>query len=430
MFSEHRTADTYAREIIRLSQEELITVMPYMDRVLLNIPVIFHDPKQDPEAEIQFGTDGKKIHTFAWMIIETYMSAPEQISRMLFHSLLHCLFNHMYQCNDLDEQIWNLSTDIAAESIILDLNLDALKVHGDERRINLLSDLFPTTMYRNAESIYAYLQKHPDIRDKAMENAWLFQQDRHDLWYTGQNAKTKKTDRLRKAVEQAAENYENSRGLKPGSVTRKLHLQITETRDYSELLKRFLRNTEEIRTDPDSFDTILYTYGLQKYHNLPLIEPLEYQEDNHIHELVIAIDTSASCNGRKIRTFLQETRNVLASEEFGKNMNVRIIQCDAVIQEEIIIHSLPEYDDYLQDMTVKGYGGTDFRPVFARIDAELQNGAFHDLRGLIYFTDGNGTYPEESPAYPVAFVMSPSNEQKEINVPSWAIRMNINGETE
>ncbi len=43
--------------------------------------------------------------------------------------------------------------------------------------------------------------------------------------------------------------------------------------------------------DDDAFDFIFYTYGLQMYGNLPLIEALEYKEVKKVEELVIAIDT-------------------------------------------------------------------------------------------------------------------------------------------
>ncbi len=48
----------------------------------------------------------------------------------------------------------------------------------------------------------------------------------------------------------------------------------------------------------DSFGPIFYTYGLNQYHNMPLIEPLEYKGTRCVRELVIAIDTSRSTSGQ------------------------------------------------------------------------------------------------------------------------------------
>ena len=74
--------------------------------------------------------------------------------------------------------------------------------------------------------------------------------------------------------------------------------------DYRKLLKQFSRPREEVELDTESFDYIFYHYGMEHYKNLPLIEPLEYKEVNRLEELVIAIDTSASCSRETVQHFL------------------------------------------------------------------------------------------------------------------------------
>ncbi|MFQ7786761.1 MAG: hypothetical protein ACLRIP_01095 [Blautia massiliensis (ex Durand et al. 2017)] len=54
---------------------------------------------------------------------------------------------------------------------------------------------------------------------------------------------------------------------------------------------------------------------MEHYGNLPLIEPLEYKEVNRLEELVIAIDTSGSCDGETVRRFLGETYSILSEKE-------------------------------------------------------------------------------------------------------------------
>ena len=73
-------------------------------------------------------------------------------------------------------------------------------------------------------------------------------------------------------------------------------------------------------------------------------------------------------------------------------------------------------------MTLKGFGGTDFRPVFRRVEELRERGEFRDLKGLIYFTDGKGIFPENRPDYDTAFVfLDESGVLPE--VPAWAIRL-------
>lgn len=425
-------SDQLGYDVIRLSQEELIAAMPYLDRVLLNLPVVFHDPEKDPEALIGFGTDGKEIHTFSGMVLETYMQQPEQMNRLLFHTLMHCLFRHMYDCQGKDRQMWNLCTDIAVESMIMDLDLPVLKNDSDEQRMNFLTGSLSELPLFNARAVYDFFQKHPDTYDNVLKKAWMFQQDRHDLWYSPQKVRTiekdsRKWKSISDQIQISARNYELSRGMIPGTITRKLHLNAEKVEDWTTLLEKFIRDTEEVRIDPESFDYVMYTYGLQLYRDMPLIEPLEYRDDNLIHDFVIAIDTSASINDRKLTYFLEQTRPLLESSFFNQDLNVHIIQCDAKIQDETVISSVSQFDEYIRNLTVRGSGGTDFRPVFEQVDTEIQNGTFHDLRGLIYFTDGNGVYPSKSPSYETAFVIVPS-QQKIPDVPPWAVRINMNGE--
>ena len=60
-------------------------------------------------------------------------------------------------------------------------------------------------------------------------------------------------------------------------------------------------------------------------------------------------------------------------------------------------------------MAIKGLGGTDFRPVFQRVDEMIRDGEFANLKGLIYFTDGYGLFPEDGCEIP--------------EVPVWAMKL-------
>ena len=47
---------------------------------------------------------------------------------------------------------------------------------------------------------------------------------------------------------------------------------------------------------------------------------------------------------------------------------------------------------------------------------------FHDLRGLIYFTDGYGIYPNRMPPFKTAFVFM-QEDYTDVDVPVWAIKL-------
>ena len=69
-----------------------------------------------------------------------------------------------------------------------------------------------------------------------------------------------------------------------------------------------------------------------------------------------------------------------------------------------------------------GDGGTDFRPAFAYVTQLCEEKKFQNLRGLLYFTDGMGTYPARRPAYETAFLFL-GDKFDDANVPPWAIKV-------
>ena len=60
--------------------------------------------------------------------------------------------------------------------------------------------------------------------------------------------------------------------------------------------------------------------------------------------------------------------------------------------------------------------------MFAYVDQLRQQGLLKDLKGLIYFTDGYGTFPLNKPDYETAFVFL-DDEYARPQVPPWAIRL-------
>lgn len=183
-----------------------------------------------------------------------------------------------------------------------------------------------------------------------------------------------------------------------------------------------------MRVNDEEFDHIFYTYGLSTYGNMPLVEPLEYQESHKIKDFVIAIDTSASCRGATVQAFLKKTYNIMQeSENFFSKINVHIIQCDSQVQQDVKITERKDFDAFLKNGKLTGFGSTDFRPVFEYVDELVRAGEFEDLKGLLYFTDGYGIYPEQMPSYEAAFIFLKEDDSAP-KVPPWAIRIVLNEE--
>ena len=219
------------------------------------------------------------------------------------------------------------------------------------------------------------------------------------------------------------ETFGKQRGINPGAMTQNQMAVNREKYDYTSFLKKFAVMGEAMKINDDEFDYIFYTYGLQLYEKMPLIEPLEYKEIKAIKEFVIAIDTSGSTSGELVQKFVQKTYNILKStESFFTKINLHIIQCDADIQEDKKITCQEDFDEYLKTIQIHGLGGTDFRPVFEHVEHLRKNKEFTNLKGLIYFTDGYGAFPAKKPDYDTVFVFI-DDEYNNPDVPPWAIKL-------
>lgn len=224
------------------------------------------------------------------------------------------------------------------------------------------------------------------------------------------------------------EMFSHEQGFGAGILLLNLNAALRDKYDYGEFLRKFAVLGEEMHVNDDEFDYIYYTYGLQLYDNMPLVEPLEYRENKRIREFVIAIDTSGSCQGKTVERFLRKTYSILkSSESYFERVNIHIIQCDEKIQRDVKVTTDEEFEQYMQDVELCGFGGTDFRPVFEYVDGLIRRHEFQDLKGLIYFTDGQGTFPERMPDYQTAFVFIQEGYSIP-EVPVWAIRLILDEE--
>ena len=103
-----------------------------------------------------------------------------------------------------------------------------------------------------------------------------------------------------------------------------------EPADYRSILKT-LRKMAVTSGEEDTPDTILYTYGLEIYEDMPLVEPTEEAEKPALDNIVVAVDTSGSCI-RDLPVFLRETSGLLTqlSSECPLK-NLRYLECDTAI---------------------------------------------------------------------------------------------------
>ena len=460
-------------ELIQISEEifayirsQLTFHLRFMDLALNNYQLI-------PDA-LEYRCDGKFFHYPPIALIKTFQNNPNEMVRGYLHVVLHSVFQHLYFSKNRRMSLWNLAADIAVENVIEQLGLSCAETPASQEKQRQIAKIREKVPEFTAQKIYHYLEDLETDQIKLLAPVFYF--DNHECWYeirdsigtsetlygeenrdnpsasggnrfegathdTGESqegedphASEEEIRQIRNAlkdwkeisekIETDLETFNREEGEKAEALVQSLKALHREKYSYRTFLRKFMSPGEKMKLSDEDFDLIFYTYGLNLYRNLPLIEPLEYQEMNNIRELVIAIDTSGSVQGDIVQDFLQKTYNIFQEKEsFFSHFRIHILQCDMMIRDTAVITTMAEFEKYIETMEIKGFGGTDFRPVFSYVNEQIEQNVFRRFGGLLYFTDGDGVYPKYRPSYQCAFLFPKGN--KEITVPPWAIRYSL-----
>ncbi|BCJ94269.1 hypothetical protein acsn021_18380 [Anaerocolumna cellulosilytica] len=427
--NKHIQLNKISEAILIESRTELSLYMRY-----LNLPLSSLNYENKSGTKLM-GTDGLRLYYNPEVLISCFQANPVLVNRMYLHTVLHCIFRHLFKPHREHKEIWDLACDIAMEYIIDGLNYRTVRYPSSRFRLVFYENLKNKFKVPTAEKIYGLLL---DLEMAPLEQEQLeaeFRRDDHSMWPNSDNTKKHQMEQLERKwkdisekMQTQMETFAREEAENAQTLSEEIRVENRKRYDYRSFLKKFAVVREEPVLDIDSYDTVLYTYGLSLYGNMPLIEPQETKETKKIEEMVIAIDTSLSCSGELVKGFLEQTYTILKeTESYFRTLNIHIVQCDDRIQSDKKISSQEELKEYMDNFELIGNGGTDFRPVFAYVNELMQNKAVKNLRGLIYFTDGQGIFPTARPAFDTAFVFLREAYEEAI-VPSWAIKLIIEEE--
>lgn len=465
-------------KILSQTRMDLYLSMRYLGEALDALPW------QMDLSTVSIGTDMEFMRYNPTFLMQTYLREPKWMARTYLHIILHCLLLHpsaeipefktpaapvpqtvsapqtgkieaaetdpANSAREPDRILWNLACDIAVESIIDSLaDCPAVSRTLPDFRAEWYARLEEEMKVPTAEKIYRYLMQNPPdpvAEEKLVaeftlcdHGFWEEMENREDEGKKGgkdgsreeQNPDGLSKEALEKIWQEKSrrmmaeiENSGSRFGQMTGTLTRILAVSSRKRMRYRDFLGRYAALKEEARVDLDSFDYGFYNYGMELYGNMPLIEENEYRESKKVEELVIVIDTSASCQARLVQHFLNETAAILRSREtFFHRIELRILECDNQVQKDILIRTPEEMKQYLEAFEVSGGFGTDFRPAFEYVERLRSEGHLQNLRGLLYYTDGAGVYPARPTEYETAFVFWSDENYFDRHVPKWCVRV-------
>lgn len=397
--------------ILQNCRTELYSLFPYLDGAFACL-------SYSPQPDGTVGTDGARLLFHPPFLLRLYRETPAAVRRGYLHILLHCLFLHLFQ-NPAEPRLWDLACDMAVEQMIENRRLSRLALAPSPVRSKCFEILGEKS--RSVRDISELLREGAfPFSLNEMENAFCF--DSHASWGMAGGGLRKTWERVSAYAGEGRTGKGRAGSLAGGTEETVMGLS-RGAYDYRRYLRRFTVQREEAELDLNSFDYIFYHLGMERYGNMPLLEPLEYKEGNKLEELVIAIDTSGSCSRETVSRFLSETYSILGStENFFRRMTVYLIQCDCMVQSAAVIRSPEDWLRQSRQIVIQGRGGTDFTPVFRYVEKLREGKKLKNLCALLYFTDGDGFYPSEKTAYETAFVFLEKNEHLD-KVPPWAVRL-------
>ncbi len=192
-------------------------------------------------------------------------------------------------------------------------------------------------------------------------------------------------------------------GKAPGGVEETVRNAHASALDWRTLLRRYM--TDAARRD--------YSWSVPNRRFIDSGLYLPSIRSEGIDTIAVIIDTSGSLPAQTLAGFWAELREIAAEI---RPERVVVLQVDAALQDaaEYTADELPE------EITLKGRGGTDFRPGFEWLDEQGMQPAV-----CLYFTDMEcSRYPEAEPAFPVLWV-DHSTPSSEANTQPWGERIAV-----
>lgn len=452
--------------------EEILLARKVLARVCSNIkskvhefiPVLNMIEFVPVEEVVEIGTNGEVIFFHAKKILQEAKNRNfTKIERAILHILLHGILGHFEKIywrykklawivEDIQvfrymrlfsevERKWDEEVEQLVENCIGDeLYFKGLKDKNMRNQLQEIRDYFYFEDHRLWDPEYKKYGESEEGEERDFQEQIKEQLDKkRELWEEarkrlGAEEKKDSSSRQEEPPNMTGANLlqgileKGKQGKEPGTVglnegNEAVRRDVRE-KSYKALLDKITslceRNQEE-----EEIDKVLYQYGLELYGDVPLVEPEEINEKYCFHTLVIAVDTSGSCDQWATEFFEEIVALFEDIKKVGKIEHLCYLECDTDIRMQEDYYDLEEFVEFGKTHTFYGGGGTCFTPVFEYADSLVSQG--EQVDAVIYITDGYGTFPEYNPkpAYDVYLLLGVENEKDmeelvEEYLPNWA----------
>jgi predicted metal-dependent peptidase len=333
-------------------------------------------------------TDGAHIfYNPQWVFALT----DTQIQAVMAHELMHVVMNHNTRQKSRDALRWNMACDFCINGLLHTLGFDLPKGGLLEQRF----------YNQTSEEIYEALERDWDIYQKKPDAIGSDLVDGNDPRVGAQipdDALDEESARaLRTALQETVRQALRGTDADVGGFEREFEQSKPSRVDWRAVLQNLLQSALMCDWASIPFAKKHLHRGLY----LPSVaKPAAMR-------VVFAIDTSGSVSDQQINDIMNELL-CFASLHEGP---LSIVQCDSEIRHVLHINETPNERNSLTQLQISGRGGTAFIPVFEWIKTNTDT--LGEIALLVYATDGLGSFPKQTPTFPVLWLLSDESTQLE-----------------
>jgi len=351
---------------------------------------------------MQFGLD--ETEETAYTTGEKICFSPEfllgltdkEIDFVLMHEILHVALKHCQRSKEYNKELFNIACDIVVNSNILkscDMDKSRITINGSSELMHIAPDGNEGYMY-TAEEVYEMLiNKIEEEYDIKVEYKTI---DSHTYWEI--TATSKEMD---ERVITIATSMSSSKNL-PLGIEREINELIKPTVDWQLILNNFL-----------SYEVNDYSFTPPDNRYEELIMPAfnDLNESDKIYKKILfVVDTSGSISKKDLTKAVSEIKGAL---DYKQLEEAYMVTMDSYVYDPIRLNMVKE----IQNVGLKGGGGTSFINVFEMLDAISKKiGGLPDF--IIFITDGYAEFGDESMARGIPVLWLINNKKV---TPKWGM---------
>jgi predicted metal-dependent peptidase len=352
---------------------------------------------------LTFVSDGHTMHYNAEYLDRLNL---EEVEFMMANGAMHTVLQHATRLNNRTKWLWQTATDYVVNAMLVKNGMTAPEYANYEPKFD--------GMY--AEEVYEILRSEMmDNSEHSMEQETEQMSDAEDDVHADNITMHEDLESHKDAKDTKAEQHSEDKEDASSSEDE------TESEEIKERMEQIFQKLKRQGNLPKDLEFVVpqyfshkidwreFLYGYIATHaktsysfsppNMKYLYRGIYLPSlrSDLLRVVVAVDTSGSVDEELLSTFLGEVSSMMQQYP---NYEIDLITADAKIQsfKTFLPGEVLEYE-------VSGGGGTDFRPVFEHIDLHIDYPTL-----LLYFTDGQGTFPEHAPSYDVLWIMPKSVE--------------------